>query len=201
MKKKLKMLQDKFRKLDSLHGVFIVLILFLGLTSAYLYNENQTHQSNYQNTKSQLIDLQGDYENLESSLDLETSKYQDALDEQDSLKSSYDKLDTKYQKSQTKISELEKQVAELNKQIETLKAQLVTPTPTPTPTHAPAPASTSTYDSSNTGSSGGGTVWISATGSKYHSIPNCGNMNPNTASQMSRAQAEASGYGACKKCW
>lgn len=41
MKKKLKMLQDKFRKLDSLHGVFIVLILVLGLTSAYLYSESQ----------------------------------------------------------------------------------------------------------------------------------------------------------------
>ena len=49
--------------------------------------------------------------------------------------------------------------------------------------------------------SGGGMVWLSATGSKYHSIPNCGNMNPNKAYQVSRASAEAEGYEPCKKCW
>lgn len=44
-------------------------------------------------------------------------------------------------------------------------------------------------------------VWIPATGEKYHNKPNCGRMNPNTARQISRADAEASGYEACKKCY
>lgn len=44
-------------------------------------------------------------------------------------------------------------------------------------------------------------VWISATGSKYHSIPNCGNMNPDKASQISLSDAEARGLGRCSKCW
>ncbi len=44
-------------------------------------------------------------------------------------------------------------------------------------------------------------VWISETGSKYHSIPDCGRMNPDNAYQMSKADAEAQGYGRCKKCW
>lgn len=44
-------------------------------------------------------------------------------------------------------------------------------------------------------------VWISATGSKYHSKPDCGKMNPNNASQMSLSQAEAQGYGPCSKCF
>lgn len=44
-------------------------------------------------------------------------------------------------------------------------------------------------------------VWISATGEKYHRIPNCGRMNPDKATQMSRDQAEAAGYEACKKCY
>ena len=47
----------------------------------------------------------------------------------------------------------------------------------------------------------GDMVWISATGSKYHRIPNCGNMNPDNATEMTRAQAEAAGYEACKKCY
>ena len=44
-------------------------------------------------------------------------------------------------------------------------------------------------------------VWISATGSKYHSIPDCGNMNPDKAHQEPISQAEAEGYEACKKCF
>lgn len=44
-------------------------------------------------------------------------------------------------------------------------------------------------------------VWISATGSKYHNKPDCGNMNPDKAAQMSEADAQASGYEPCKKCF
>ena len=44
-------------------------------------------------------------------------------------------------------------------------------------------------------------VWIPATGEKYHSIPNCGRMNPDTARHVSRSEAEAMGYGPCSKCY
>lgn len=43
-------------------------------------------------------------------------------------------------------------------------------------------------------------VWLSATGSKYHTIPNCGNMNPNKAIKVTKSSAEASGYQKCKNC-
>ena len=43
-------------------------------------------------------------------------------------------------------------------------------------------------------------VWLSATGEKYHRIPNCGNMNPDKARQIPLSQAEGS-YEACKNCW
>lgn len=45
------------------------------------------------------------------------------------------------------------------------------------------------------------TVWLSATGEKYHSIPNCGRMNPDKARQVSEADAIAQGYTACSKCF
>lgn len=44
-------------------------------------------------------------------------------------------------------------------------------------------------------------VWVSATGSKYHNKPDCGNMNPDNARQMTRTEAEAMGLEACKKCY
>lgn len=43
-------------------------------------------------------------------------------------------------------------------------------------------------------------VWLSATGEKYHRIPNCGNMNPDKARQIPLSQAEGS-YQARKNCW
>lgn len=63
-----------------------------------------------------------------------------------------------------------------------------TPVATPEPTEQPQQTQ-------------GEMVWISETGSKYHSIPDCGRMNPDNAYQMSQADAEAQGYGRCKKCW
>lgn len=46
-----------------------------------------------------------------------------------------------------------------------------------------------------------GMVWLSATGEKYHSIPNCGRMDPSKARQVTEADAIAQGYDACSKCF
>ena len=56
---------------------------------------------------------------------------------------------------------------------------------------APAPESTEqeTY------------VWISASGSKYHSRPDCGTMNPDLAVEMTEAEAAAQGYEPCSRCY
>lgn len=56
---------------------------------------------------------------------------------------------------------------------------------------APAPAPAPTVNSEM--------VWIPRTGKKFHNNPGCSNMsNP---SQVTRSQAEASGFTACKKCY
>ena len=47
----------------------------------------------------------------------------------------------------------------------------------------------------------GDMVWISETGSKYHSKNNCGRMNPEKAVKMSLEEAIARGYTACSKCY
>lgn len=44
-------------------------------------------------------------------------------------------------------------------------------------------------------------VWLPATGEKYHKIPDCGRMNPDKATQVTRSEAERRGYEACKKCY
>ena len=44
-------------------------------------------------------------------------------------------------------------------------------------------------------------VWVSGSGSKYHSRNDCGTMNPDKASQMSKSEAELNGMSPCKKCY
>ena len=44
-------------------------------------------------------------------------------------------------------------------------------------------------------------VWLSATGKRFHRKPDCGNMNPNNAFQVTRKQAFDMGMTACDKCW
>jgi len=61
-----------------------------------------------------------------------------------------------------------------------------TPPPTPAPmTEAPAPVVM---------------VWLSATGSRWHAINNCGTMNPANARQISLEDARARGYTPCDNC-
>ena len=45
------------------------------------------------------------------------------------------------------------------------------------------------------------TVWISATGSKYHRRNNCGTMDPDDATELTKEQAESMGYVPCGKCY
>lgn len=52
----------------------------------------------------------------------------------------------------------------------------------------------------NTNASEDDMVWVSETGSKYHSINNCGRMNPDKAYQMSETDAK-SAYEKCSECW
>jgi len=77
------------------------------------------------------------------------------------------------------------------------------PTPTPQPTHAPQPTPTPQPTPPQTqGVDLNQTVWLAGTGGTiYHRINNCGNMNPNNASSLTRGAARNRGARACRNCW
>lgn len=64
-------------------------------------------------------------------------------------------------------------------------------------------AAASTEDTFEDGSGGAEetSVWVSATGSKYHCIPDCGSMDASRAKELTQEEAEALGYEPCKKCF
>lgn len=55
--------------------------------------------------------------------------------------------------------------------------------------------------STDTNVASGTKVWLSATGSKYHSINKCGNMNPSKARQVTESEAISKGIEKCSNCW
>lgn len=86
------------------------------------------------------------------------------------------------------------------------KAPVVTKTPTKKPTVTKAPVITKAPTKKPVVTKKPTAVpvvkvWISETGSKYHSKNNCGRMNPNKAYQMTLEAAENSGYTRCSKCY
>lgn len=68
------------------------------------------------------------------------------------------------------------------------------PEATPEPTIKPTPELEPSEESEQY-------CWKSATGSKYHSINDCGRMNPDKAKRITVKQAEKQGLEPCSKCW
>ena len=67
-------------------------------------------------------------------------------------------------------------------------ADINKPTVLPEPTPRPSPSADDI-------------VFISPSGSKYHAINDCSNMDPATATAISVKQAEEKGKLPCKRCW
>ena len=76
------------------------------------------------------------------------------------------------------------------------------PTATPEPTPTPEPIQAPEEDTSSTQAAPVAPqeemVWIPSSGSKYHSNSGCSNMENPT--QVTISEAEAMGYGPCKRC-
>lgn len=151
-----------------------------------LTNQLQEQTDKYEDLQSNFDILSDQYDNLWSSYDTIKTELTNYQDQQKTI----DDLNTRLNALQEKCDTLSVENEELKSQVSSLQT---------------GSSSTSSSSSSNSSSAGndssGEMVWLSATGSKYHSIPDCGNMNPNTARQVSRSSAEEQGYDACSKCW
>jgi predicted nuclease with TOPRIM domain len=185
----------KNRKLK-LISLTVICLIFISLLSAGFSGDSTKLQKQLDEVKTNYTALQSDFEQVSKDNDDLKSKYEGSLEKLESVKSEL----TAYQEQQTQIDELNKQVTDLQAQKDSviaennsLKAQLASQQ---TETPAPSVEASTVPDNVNDEVS-----WLSATGSKYHSIPDCGNMNPNNASQTTVSSAEASGYGRCSKCW
>ena len=98
------------------------------------------------------------------------------------------------QKSENDTTSIEESIIPTKKPVETAKpTSKPTPEPTPKPTPKPTPEPTEEPIPQSQ------VVWLSRTGTKYHSNPNCGNIKNPIKSTLD--EAIASGREPCKKCY
>ena len=175
--------------------IIVLLLLILGFSG----NENMEQISTL---NKQVDTLQSDYDELKA----ENQELNQQLADADKVNKTLRSEAKEYKDQQKTVEELTKQAGDLQKQCtdlqsenESLKSQLSSLQSQTS--QKPASDTAGISVANNTGGDTGGMVWLSATGDKYHSIPNCGRMNPNKARQVTKASAEASGYAACSKCW
>lgn len=138
---------------------------------------------------------------MSEKLQAQSARYDELQQEYDQLQSSYKALadeNTKYQDQQSSIDELNTRLSDLQEKYDALTAENAS---LKSQVSSQQDAVLSPVVSSSGDNGGGSMVWLSETGSKYHSIPDCGNMNPDKARQISQSEAEAQGYSACSKCW
>lgn len=168
-------------------GIFIVCIIalagLLGLTVKENYSMSaklQKQQNQYEQLQDEKETLSKNYESLQldyANLECEITYYED---QQDTIKELESKIEDLEENNKTETSE------------ENQEDSFVINSET---------SGTEDTDTSSTDDSYGTMVWLSETGTKYHSYSSCGNMNPAKARQVSESSAKAQGYQPCKKCW
>lgn len=180
--------------LVAITACLVIFILAMSGTVSSAVDERDLMSNQLQEQTEQYEELQSNFEDL-------SNQYNDLLSDYDILNAEL----TNYQDQQTTIDDLNTQLTDLQGKYDTLSAENEELKSQVSSLQAKASSTSSsssiTSSSSSSNDSSGGMVWLSATGSKYHSIPDCGNMNPNNARQVSRSSAESQGYDACSKCW
>lgn len=161
--------------------IILILALLFSIGLSFYFHANAVNAEEKYNT------LSKKYESLSDSSESYESQIQTLTEENKKLSAQAEDLNTEKDSLSKQISDLENKNNLLTEQINSDSSE--------------AEISSNDNSSDNQSESATSSVWISATGHKYHRIPDCGNMNPNKATKISKSSAEAQGYTACHNCF
>lgn len=203
---------DKAKKINKWYYILAAIAFVFFGTSIYFSQNSYAYQNEVQNLNEQIAELNTAYEDLDTEYldymkdsEFKVESLNATIEEQQAISDEYNKLSEEHANCQetinglnAQITELQTQVQNLNSQIETLKAENASENTQTDSSSSYSPG----YEETDSNNENSGTmVWVPESRGKYHSIPNCGRTNPNKATQMTKASAEALGIGPCSKCW
>lgn len=175
--------------------LFVPIILLAGLFTyskiQSLNKENVSLQKELDNTKKQYQEAQVDLKNIRIENDNLVAQYKNVNSKLSELQSNYDTLLEENSKLKEENASLQSEIESLKTELEKLKQQPIQKTSVSN--------NSSSAERSNTPVSG--MVWLTRTGEKYHSKPDCGRSNPNNSYQVTLSEAQSRGYPPCSKCY
>ena len=174
----------------SIFGILIVCIIALAGLLGLAVKENYSMSAKLQKQQNQYEQLQDEKETL-------SKNYESLQDDYDSLEYEI----TYYEDQQDTIKELESKIEDLEESNKTETVEASEENQEDSIVTSSETSGTEDTDTRSTDDSYGTMVWLSETGTKYHSYSSCGNMNPAKARQVSESSAKAQGYEPCKNCW
>ena len=188
----------------------ILCVVFL-ITTGIFWSNSEENSKSYAAVQKQYDELKSKYDSIEQQFneqedEIETLKSENS-EQQDQIESLEDK-NTDLKKKVNSLKSEKKKLKTENASLKT-KAEKVSSTSSSTNNSSSSSSSSdsrggmplSNYSSDYSSDSEETMVWLSETGSKYHSIPDCGRMNPDKARQVTESDAESMGYGRCSKCF
>lgn len=179
----------------------ILCVVFL-ITTGIFWSNSEENSKSYAAVQKQYDELKSKYDSVEKQFnaqedEIETLKNENS-EKQDQIESLEDKNSDLKEKVNTLRSEKKKLKTE-NASLKTKAEKTSSISSSNSSSHGGMPVSS--YSSDSSSDSEETMVWLSETGSKYHSIPDCGRMNPDKARQVTESDAESMGYGRCHNCF
>lgn len=169
-----------------------LVILFGGIWSIDRINELSKKVTDIE---TQLNETQEQYQYINNQLEDEKSKNNDLSDRLSKMTNKVQELQNENSNLILENTKLQDENKALKDEIASLKNQLEQAKSNATQT------SSWSFGTNITNSSSGELVWLAENGEKYHSKPDCGNMNPDTSYQVTLSKAQSMGYPPCKKCY
>lgn len=178
---------------------FVPIILLSGLFTyskiQSLNKEKVSLQKELDNTKKQYQEAQVDLKNIRIENNNLVTQYESVNSKLSELQSSYDTLLEENAKLKEENASLQSEIESLKSELEKLNQQ----PPIQETSISSNSRNNSSIEKSNTPVSG--MVWLTRTGEKYHSKPDCGRSNPNNSYQVTLSEAQSRGYPPCSKCY
>ena len=189
----------------------ILCVVFL-ITTGIFWSNSEKNSKSYAAVQKQYDELKSEYDSIEQQFNEQEDEIESLKSENSEQQDQIESLEDKNSDLKEKVNTLKSEKKKLKTENASLKTKAKKASSTSSSTNNSSSSSSSSdshgggrrigsYSSDSSSDSEETMVWLSETGSKYHSIPDCGRMNPDKARQVTESDAESMGYGRCSKCF
>ena len=176
----------------------ILCVVFL-ITTGIFWSNSEENSKSYAAVQKQYDELKSKYDSVEKQFNAQEDEIETLKNENSEQQDQIESLEDKNSDLKEKVNTLRSEKKKLKTENASLKTKAEKASSTNSGSRGGMPVSN--YSSDSSSDSEETMVWLSETGSKYHSIPDCGRMNPDKARQVTESDAESMGYGRCHNCF